>query len=467
MKQRVQRRPTVGGTDATQKPAGAATAAAANAAKSPGASLPHQDKIQAAFGGYDLSEVRAHVGPEAEQATETLGAAAFAFGNDIAFNGTPDLFTAAHEAAHVVMQAHGQAPDAEVGAADDRYETMADEVAERVVAGKSATDILDREVGAGTEGATKPSVQLRRLPEKQVSATAMSRLAHSRKAIDHTVGIMSAGRGNQYVDLQSSNFNSYFRMAAMRDPACWELDPALVPLARQYPDALTTAKAGLAKAGNCGEYAAVAMDFLRVNAGGEELHYSTKEGLDHAFVLMGDLKGDSDSDIVVADAWPTAPTACLWEDFFAYTPDRGQINPRRSLTGGGDDYASVIAAGLKLSAKGKAYVEHKYTDEETAKALKEGTEGEKNWIWRHENTADVEYDYVGPAAEEEVDTQIETDLEAVVDGPAEVPSPAAEVTSSTTEERPSEHAPTTTTSSPDQSGDSMFSRFITWLRSWL
>src|SRR5687768_4113437 len=72
-----------------------------------GGSLPFAEKIQSSFGSHDISGVRAHTGTAAAEANASLGAQAYAKGSDIAFAGTPDLHTAAHEAAHVVQQRAG------------------------------------------------------------------------------------------------------------------------------------------------------------------------------------------------------------------------------------------------------------------------------------------------------------------------------------------------------------------------
>jgi hypothetical protein len=71
-----------------------------------------------------------------------MGATAFASGNHVVFDQEPDLHTAAHEAAHVVQQAQGVQLYGGVGSADDRYERNADAVADRVVGGQSAADLL-------------------------------------------------------------------------------------------------------------------------------------------------------------------------------------------------------------------------------------------------------------------------------------------------------------------------------------
>src|SRR5215212_2507517 len=67
------------------------------------ASLPHLDLIQHSFGRHDVSHVSAHVGGPAAEATRGMGALAYAVGDHVAFGGSPDLHTAAHEAAHVVQ----------------------------------------------------------------------------------------------------------------------------------------------------------------------------------------------------------------------------------------------------------------------------------------------------------------------------------------------------------------------------
>lgn len=105
--------------------------------------LPHRERIQQAFGCHDLSGVEAHVGGAAESATQAIGATAYTMGSSVAFSGTPDLSTAAHEAAHVVQQRSGVQLENGVGQPTDSYEKHADAVATRVVQGQSAADLLD------------------------------------------------------------------------------------------------------------------------------------------------------------------------------------------------------------------------------------------------------------------------------------------------------------------------------------
>lgn len=136
-------------------------AAAAAGVSGAGGPLPHADKIQAAFGpAHEVSSIRAHVGGPAAGATARMGAEAYATGNQVAFAGPPSLHTAAHEAAHVMQQREGVHLLGGVGKVGDEHEHHADAVADRVVAGKSAADLLPK--GGGGGGSS--GVQMRRLP---------------------------------------------------------------------------------------------------------------------------------------------------------------------------------------------------------------------------------------------------------------------------------------------------------------
>lgn len=117
--------------------------------------LLHLEPIQRSFGDYDVSGITAHIGGPAAQATQAMGAQAYATGNDIAFRAAPDLHTAAHEAAHVIQQRGGVQLAGGVGQAGDAYERHADLVADRVVRGESAAELL----GAGPGGGGGSAVQ--------------------------------------------------------------------------------------------------------------------------------------------------------------------------------------------------------------------------------------------------------------------------------------------------------------------
>lgn len=134
--------------------------------ESGGTELPHHQAIQSSFGSHDLSSVRAHTGDSAAAACDALGASAYATGNQVAFKGATDLHTAAHEAAHVVQQRGGRSLEGDAG------EQHADAVADRVVAGRSAADLLPAHQ-AGASSAAAPAagkVVQRKTPKKDATA---------------------------------------------------------------------------------------------------------------------------------------------------------------------------------------------------------------------------------------------------------------------------------------------------------
>ncbi|MCG8424934.1 MAG: DUF4157 domain-containing protein [Proteobacteria bacterium] len=105
--------------------------------------LPHLERIQASFGRHDISNTRARVGGAAAEAGRDMGALAFTSGNQIGFRQAPDVRLAAHEAAHVVQQREGLSLPGNVGRPGDQWERNADQVADAVVAGRSAEPLLD------------------------------------------------------------------------------------------------------------------------------------------------------------------------------------------------------------------------------------------------------------------------------------------------------------------------------------
>jgi hypothetical protein len=123
---------------------------AAEGVRGSGGRLPYHDQIQASFGGHDVSAVQAFTGGAAGDAAKQIGAKAYATGNNVAFAGSTDLHTAAHEAAHVIQQRAGVSLKGGVGQVGDRYEQHADAVADLVVQGKSAEGLLDKFAGTGS-----------------------------------------------------------------------------------------------------------------------------------------------------------------------------------------------------------------------------------------------------------------------------------------------------------------------------
>lgn len=132
--------------------------AAAAGTEGSGGELPFHEQIQRCFGEeHDLSQVRAYVGGRAASAAQAIGATAYATGTKVAFAQNPDLHTAAHEAAHVLQQRRGVQLKGGVGSAGDEYERHADSVADRVVQGLSAADLLGH--GAPREADEDDAVQ--------------------------------------------------------------------------------------------------------------------------------------------------------------------------------------------------------------------------------------------------------------------------------------------------------------------
>jgi hypothetical protein len=290
-------------------------------------------------------------------------------------------------------------PKLTIGEPNDLYEQEADYMAEQVMSmAPPVTPSIQRQteddeseklqpkllVGTITsivQRQDEPEDEELQKPAKQVSSKAMGRIDKAREAIKHAKSVFVYGAGNQTEAVKATNFNSRYRLKVMRDnpplleafgvTSFWELTDEVKPIAAANPEALTAAKADLAQGGNCDEHAQVALDYLRVNAVGETLNRVAVSGLDHAFLLIGDIKSDSDADLVACDPWPTKATATTWEDHFAYTSKRRMIQISGSMVADGKSAKSVIAAGLTLTDVGKKALAMKDSDQETEESLKQ------------------------------------------------------------------------------------------------
>ncbi len=153
-----------GGSAVQRKGGGEESAAAVHAAADRGMSgtsgaLPYLDAIQQSFGaGHDLSGVRSFTGGAASEASSSMGALAYARGDAVAFADEPSLHTAAHEAAHVVQQRAGVHLKDGTGQQGDVYERNADAVADRVVQGRSASELLPEPSGVAMDAAVQRRV---------------------------------------------------------------------------------------------------------------------------------------------------------------------------------------------------------------------------------------------------------------------------------------------------------------------
>ncbi len=105
-------------------------------------SYPFFNKIQTSFGSHDISNIQAFNDSYARSSNLRMGSLAYTSGNKVAFQKAPNLHTAAHEAAHVVQQQNGVNLKSGIGQRNDAYEKHADAVADRVVQGKGAADLL-------------------------------------------------------------------------------------------------------------------------------------------------------------------------------------------------------------------------------------------------------------------------------------------------------------------------------------
>ncbi|EDX77787.1 hypothetical protein MC7420_3111 [Coleofasciculus chthonoplastes PCC 7420] len=432
----VQRAFQAGGTEASED-----LESRLNASKGGGSPLSEDVRgfMEPRFGS-DFSGVRVHTGGEAVQMNQELGAQAFTHGQDIFFNqgkynpgSTDGKLLLAHEMTHVVQQTGAVSPKQEQQSIQsessahkvpgylqsifssqqgntalyrkelqdfqqvnsnktlDQYQSQLQEPNQRVEITQTAPLQQARLMMRGNSAPGKPG--------KQVSSKAMSRLDKAKEAIKHTKSVFLYGAGNQTEALKATNFNSQFRLLVMRDDpqvleavgatSFWQLTDSVKPIAAANPEALTAAKADLAHGGNCGEHAEVAFDYLRVQAVGETLHWSSKQGLDHDFVLMG-VPEDTDADIVVADPWPTRATATTWEDHFAYTSDREKIQRKHSMVADGQNVKAVIAAGLTLTDKGKQVAALKRSNKQTKELLKRSKELH---FWTHSDAAAKGHDY--------------------------------------------------------------------------
>lgn len=229
------------------------------------------------------------------------------------------------------------------------------------------------------------------LPDKQVSPKTMARLQVAADAIAETKRAIPA-QGNQVVALRKTNMNSKYRLRVMRDDfaqPCWEYTNATSQrLANENFEADLAAKADIAHGGNCGEHAFLAYHYLRLHAKGEKIQVSSSGSLDHQFSVIGDTKKEKANELVVADPWVNKPTACLWEDHFAYS---SELNVDHG--GGvadGKSYKGAIAAGLKITDYGKQMLKKAETEEETEKQI-----AADDHTWHNEDAAadGRKYDY--------------------------------------------------------------------------
>ncbi|MDX2090080.1 MAG: DUF4157 domain-containing protein [Kofleriaceae bacterium] len=105
---------------------------AASGFQGPGSSIPYQAEMEQSF-GRDFSAVRAHTDQHASAASASLGAHAYAMGNEIAFaNSNPSKDLVAHELTHVLQYQDGGGNGMQAKSAGAGIDTSGEEEAEKV-----------------------------------------------------------------------------------------------------------------------------------------------------------------------------------------------------------------------------------------------------------------------------------------------------------------------------------------------
>lgn len=151
----VGKRSAVSAAEAVARRAPEPTAVQALAARgiaTPASPVPFLDTIQRAFGRHDISHVQAHTDGAASDTAEELRADGYATGHHVVLGRGRDLHTVAHECAHVIQQQGGVAAKGGLGRPGDAHERHADAVADLVVRGESAEQLLDQYAGASGGG---------------------------------------------------------------------------------------------------------------------------------------------------------------------------------------------------------------------------------------------------------------------------------------------------------------------------
>ncbi len=188
-----------------------------------------------------------------------------------------------------------------------------------------------------------PVVQ--RVTQKSVSTPVAQRLLLARSIIRQVKDVVPDA-GNQADALTRTLLNSRMRYLVMSRPEFWNGVPPGAD-----PADLTMAKGYHVQGGNCSEQAVMAFSLLRSSSFDERIRMVNVQGVDHAFVLIGD-DHEPQSDWVVADPWPTRAQACLWEDhYFNAAFDELQISGDFITNGQGSAGALTEQIGLNMAGR--------------------------------------------------------------------------------------------------------------------
>lgn len=150
--------------------------------------------------------------------------------------------------------------------------------------------------------------------EREVSPKVAERLRLASQALRFVrKGIPFSG--NQQEALLKTQGNSHYRMKLTRSTSVGGRVPEMSGLAAKDRLAATSATIATTCGGNCGENASLALHFLKGLGSKQTFTKAGVQGVDHAFVLIGDIKNDPFHEIVVVDAWVTHPQPLLYSDF--------------------------------------------------------------------------------------------------------------------------------------------------------
>ncbi len=170
--------------------------AAAEGVSGSGSGVPDAAKMEELMGA-DFSGVKVHSGKEAKEGAKAIGAEAYAMGEDIALPGG-DKKTLAHELAHVVQQQQGRSPAGGVGKEGDALETEADAVADKVIKGESAAELLGTGGGGGGGKAVQKTVQKKAVQKEEGGAAAPETVTIKVGGVPLKIKLPSGFKGKTY-----------------------------------------------------------------------------------------------------------------------------------------------------------------------------------------------------------------------------------------------------------------------------
>jgi hypothetical protein len=189
--------------------------------------------------------------------------------------------------------------------------------------------------------------------EVTVSAQTMTRLGLAQAAIKQVNNeILKFGAGNQAEDIRKTRGVALQRTKVLQDKKDidWQVtrDNAADEKRVQPEPARRNILLQYYGASVCDDFGYATFNYLRQIASGQKLTRAASPGLHHAFVIIGDLKTDTDNELVVADPWPTSPQAVVWSDFFGYHPERKALNIKNEMVADGSNIHEQMKSSITI-----------------------------------------------------------------------------------------------------------------------